>query len=89
MHPAIQQQLAAERVSYLIAEAEGCRLARHADVDGCVDRADVAHELLGLLAQRPLHGGDRKQRIVRPGRLRGRDGCLGHERLHTNQAFYG
>ena len=30
MHPAIQQQLAAERVSYLIAEAEGCRQARQA-----------------------------------------------------------
>ena len=28
MHPAIQQQLAAERVSYLIAEAEGWRQAR-------------------------------------------------------------
>jgi hypothetical protein len=30
MHPAIQQQLAAERVSYLIAEAEGWRQARQA-----------------------------------------------------------
>ena len=30
MHPVIRQQLAAERVSYLIAQAEGWRLARRA-----------------------------------------------------------
>ena len=30
MHPVIRQQLAAERVSYLIAKAEGWRLARQA-----------------------------------------------------------
>ena len=53
---------------------EGGGLTGHADVDPRSDAADLAHELLGRAAQRPLRGGDGEQRIVRAGRLRGRDG---------------
>ena len=47
----------------------GGGLAGDADVDGRMDRADVAHELLGRAAERPLHGGDGEQRVVRACRL--------------------
>ena len=53
---------------------EGGGLTGHADVDRRTDRADVAHQLLGRRAQRPLHGGDGKQRVVPAGRLSRRNG---------------
>src|SRR5439155_24698130 len=51
----------------------GGALAGHPEVDGCTDRAYVAHELLGGATERRLYRSDGEQRVVRAGLL-----CRGH-----------